>query len=232
MMNMRISRFLNVAVLSTLVTMSGALCAQDEKPQDPKPPRQEEPRAEPKQDDMKAPKQEKQDQAKPAQQDNQNQMKPAQQGDMKPEKPQQEEAKPSKEEQKAQKDQQKQQEKEQKDQMKHNQQGPAAQAGNNARPAAQGNAGAVGHPKGKSARIPDDRFRSNFGRSHTFVVQRTTVVQGQPGFVSGGVNFIFLDPWPADWAYTDDCYVDYVDGEYFLFDLLHPGIRIALFVAL
>lgn len=232
---MRISRFLNVAVLSTLVTMSGALYAQDEKPQDPKPPRQEEPRAEPKQDDMKAPKQEKQDQAKPAQQDNQNQMKPAQQGDMKPEKPQQEkqeEAKPSKEEQKAQKDQQKQQEKEQKDQMKHNQQGPAAQTGNNARPAAQGNAGAVGHPKGKSARIPDDRFRSNFGRSHTFVVQRTTVVQGQPGFVSGGVNFIFLDPWPADWAYTDDCYVDYIDGEYFLFDLLHPGIRIALFVAL
>lgn len=229
---MRISRFLNIAVLATLATMSGAVLAnaQDEKPQDPKP-RQEESKPEPKQDEMKAPKPDKQEQMKPAQEDKQNQMKPAQQGDMKPQQP--EEAKPSKEQQKAQKDQQKQQEKEQKDQMKHNEKEPAAQTGTEARPAAQGNdRAAVGHPKGKSARIPDPQFKQSFGRSHTFVVQRTTVVQGQPGFVSGGVNFIFLDPWPMDWAYTDDCYVDYVDGEYFLFDLLHPGIRIALFVVL
>jgi len=26
--------------------------------------------------------------------------------------------------------------------------------------------------------------------------------------------------------------VDYIDGEYFLFDLLHPGVRIALFVVM
>ncbi|HEY1677934.1 MAG TPA: hypothetical protein VGG04_09525 [Candidatus Sulfotelmatobacter sp.] len=229
---MRITRFLNIAVLSTLVGMSGALYAQDEKPQEAKP-KQEEVRPEAKQDEMKAPKQEKQDQMKPEQQEKQDQMKPAQQGDMKPEKPEkQEEAKPSKEEQKAQKEQQKQQEKTQKDEMKHDQKEPAEHNGNNAHPVAQSNAGAVGHPKGKSARIPEDRFKSNFGRSHTFVVQRTTVVQGQPGFVSGGVNFIFLDPWPSDWAYSDDCYVDYIDGEYFLFDMLHPGIRIALFVVL
>lgn len=30
--------------------------------------------------------------------------------------------------------------------------------------------------------------------------------------------------------HADDCYVDYIDGEYFLFDLLHPGVRIALIV--
>lgn len=230
---MRISRLLNTAVLSALVATSAALYAQDEKPQEAKPPRQEEPRPEAKQDDIKPPKQEKQD-MKPAQQEKQDQMKPAQQGDMKPDRPQ-EEAKPSKEEEKAQKAQQKQQEKEQKEQMKHNQKAPAAQNGNEARPAAQGNApaaNAVGHPKGKSARIPDQQFKSSFGKSHTFVVQRTTVVEGQPGFVYSGVNFIFLDPWPTEWVYTDDCYVDYIDGEYFLFNVLHPGIRIALFVVL
>jgi len=41
-----------------------------------------------------------------------------------------------------------------------------------------------------------------------------------------------VDAWPVDWAYTDDCYIDYVDGEYFLFDLLHPGIRVAVFVVM
>ncbi len=56
------------------------------------------------------------------------------------------------------------------------------------------------------------------------------VVQGQPGIVYGGYSFVFVDVWPAEWSYDDDCYVDYVDGEYFLFDVLHPGVRIALFV--
>ena len=210
---MRMTRFLNIAVLSTLVATSAAMYAQDEKPEEPKPSRQEEPRPEPKQDEMKAPKQ--------------DQMKPAQQGDMKPEK--QEEAKPSKDEQKAQKEQQKQQEKQTNEQMKQdkNHQQPAAAQGNESH-----TGGAVGHPQGKSGHIPDDKFKSNFGHSHTFVVQRTTVVQGQPGFVYGGYSFVFVDAWPADWAYTDDCYVDYIDGEYFLFNLLHPGIRIALFVVL
>jgi hypothetical protein len=41
-----------------------------------------------------------------------------------------------------------------------------------------------------------------------------------------------VDAWPAGWAYTDDCYIDYIDGEYFLFDLLHPGVRIAVFVVM
>jgi outer membrane biosynthesis protein TonB len=126
MMKMRMTRVLNIAVLSTLVATSAAIYAQDEKPQEPKPPKQEESRPEPKQEEMKAPKQ-------------QDQMKPAQQGDMKPEKQQeeakprqQEEAKPSKDEQKAQKEQQKQQEKQTKEQMKQdkNHQQPAAAQGN------------------------------------------------------------------------------------------------------
>jgi flagellar motor protein MotB len=81
-------------------------------------------------------------------------------------------------------------------------------------------------------RIPDDKFRAHFGRQHTFKVQKNTIVGGQPRFQYGGYSFTLVDAWPAGWAYTDDCYVDYVDGEYFLFDLLHPGVQIALVVVL
>ena len=62
------------------------------------------------------------------------------------------------------------------------------------------------------------------------VVRQTTIVAGQTQFVSSGFTFIFLDPWPAEWLFTDDCYIDYIDGDYFLFDVFHPGIRVALFV--
>jgi hypothetical protein len=78
-------------------------------------------------------------------------------------------------------------------------------------------------------RIPDDKFRANFGRQHTFRV-RTTVVEGQPRFQYGGYWFALSDAWPVGWAYTDDCYIDYIDGEYVLIDLLHPGVQIALIV--
>lgn len=88
-----------------------------------------------------------------------------------------------------------------------------------------------GKPAGKGGHIPDDQFKSHFGRSHTFTV-RTTTVQGQPGFAYGGFTFILANPWPAGWAYTDDCYVDYVDGEYVLYDLAHPGVTIVLTVVM
>jgi hypothetical protein len=88
------------------------------------------------------------------------------------------------------------------------------------------------HAAGQGGHIPDDKFRSHFGREHKFAVNRVTVVEGQPRFQYGGYSFALVDAWPADWAYTDDCYIDYVDGEYFLFDLLHPGIRVAVFVVM
>lgn len=81
----------------------------------------------------------------------------------------------------------------------------------------------------RGQRIPEDKFRANFGRQHTFRVQ-TQVVQGQPRFQYGGYWFALANPWPGDWAYTDDCYVDYIDGEYVLIDLLHPGVEIPLVV--
>ena len=89
-------------------------------------------------------------------------------------------------------------------------------------------------PTGKSAHIPDPKFKANFGKQHTFTVKRvittTTVVPNQTRFIYSGYTFIFLDPWPGDWLFTDECYVDYVEDEYFLFDVLHPGVRVALFV--
>jgi hypothetical protein len=83
---------------------------------------------------------------------------------------------------------------------------------------------------GKGAHIPDDKFRAHFGRQHTFVVSRPVIVEGQPRFQYASYWFEIVDPWPVGWAYTDSCYIDFIDGEYFLFDLLHPGMRVAVFV--
>jgi len=129
--------------------------------------------------------------------------------------PKQDEAKPSKQD----KQEEKQQQKQSRDQVKQQQQEHPAQQAEHGRPA------------GKGARIPDDKFRAHFGRSHTFNA-RTVIVAGQPQFQYGGYSFELVDVWPEDWAYTDDCYIDYIDGEYFLFDLLHPGVRIAVFVVM
>jgi len=89
------------------------------------------------------------------------------------------------------------------------------------------------HPMaGKQGKhIPDDKFRANFGRQHTFKVQRTQVINvAQPVIIYGGYNFQLVEAWPAEWGFDDDCYVDYVDGQYFLFNAFHPGVRIAVFV--
>lgn len=84
---------------------------------------------------------------------------------------------------------------------------------------------------GQRERIPDNRFRTSFGPQHHFRVNRTLIVnQSQPEFVYSGYTFQLADPWPAEWAFDDDCYVDYVDDDYYLFDAYHPGVRILVFV--
>jgi len=77
-------------------------------------------------------------------------------------------------------------------------------------------------------RIPDDRFRANFGREHVFVINRPVIVEGAPRFQYGGYWFGFGQPWPAGWAYSDNVYVDFVDGGYYLYNPVHPGIRIVI----
>ena len=87
------------------------------------------------------------------------------------------------------------------------------------------------HQAQRGKRIPDDKFRSSFGRQHTFHVRREQVVNAaQPVVVFGGYSFQLVDAWPVDWGFDDDVYIDYVDDGYYLFDPLHPGIRIAVFV--
>jgi hypothetical protein len=86
-------------------------------------------------------------------------------------------------------------------------------------------------PASRGGHIPDDKFRASFGRGHTFTA-KTVIVEGRPQFQYSGYSFQLVDAWPVGWAYTDDCYIDFIDGEYFLFDLLHPGIRVAVFVVM
>jgi len=81
-------------------------------------------------------------------------------------------------------------------------------------------------------RIPDDRFRANFGRAHVFVINRPVIVEGAPRFQYGGYWFVIAGPWPAGLAYTDQVYVDYIDGEYFLLCPAHPGVRVSINVVL
>jgi hypothetical protein len=188
---MQAFRFLNLAILSALLTSSAALYAQDEK-QEEKPPRQEEPRPQAQQDEAKPPRQ---DEARP---------------------PKQDEVKPTKQE----KQEQEQEQKQSNDQVKQERQAHPEQQADRGRAA------------GKSAHIPDDKFRGHFGRGHTFNVKQTVIVEGQPRFQYGGYYFALVDGWPVGWAYTDDCYIDYIDGEYFLLDLLHPGVRVAVFVVM
>jgi hypothetical protein len=75
-------------------------------------------------------------------------------------------------------------------------------------------------------RISDAHYASNFGSGHSFHVNRGQYDTRR--FQYGGYSFGFIDPWPNGWAYSDDVYVVYDDGGYYMYDHVHPGIRIAI----
>jgi hypothetical protein len=83
-----------------------------------------------------------------------------------------------------------------------------------------------------SGRISDARFRSNFGREHEFHVGNPVLVGGYSRFHYGGYWFGFVEPWPVGWYYTDDVYIDYVDGGYYMYNPYDPGVRFALTVVI
>jgi hypothetical protein len=161
-------------------------------------------------------------QAKPAQEPQraaqQKQAKPAQQPQRAA---QQKQAKPTQQPQRA----------AQQKQAKPAQQPQRAAQQREAKPAQQ-RQGAQQASRGQSAgghgSIPEARFRSNFGRSHTFHVNRGEFANGSGRFQYGGYWFNVVDPWPVGWLYTDDVYVDYLNGGYFLCDPYHPGVYISI----
>jgi hypothetical protein len=75
-------------------------------------------------------------------------------------------------------------------------------------------------------RIPDDHFRASFGREHHFRVGHFD----NRRFQYGGYWFSFNEGWPVGWAYTDDFYIDFIDGQYYLIDLTRPGVQLLLVV--
>ena len=191
--------FLGAGLLGLLLGTCGVMTAQEGR-DEAKPQQQEEP---------------KQDEAKPPRQQNEpREAKPSREQ----EQPKAQEAKPSNN----QKQDEKQNGEKQNGEMKPGKQQDHAVQNNGGDHAARGS-------EQRGQRIPDDKFRSNFGRQHTFRV-RTQVVEGQPRFQNGGYWFALATPWPGDWDYADDCYVDYIDGEYVLIDLRHPGVQLALIV--
>ena len=58
------------------------------------------------------------------------------------------------------------------------------------------------------------------------------MVSGYSRFQYGGYWFGYVQPWPMGWYYTDDVYIDYVDGGYYMFNPYYPGTRFALTVVI
>lgn len=202
---------IKISSIAVLLLLSAAFVwAQEPQREETKPPREQEPAAKPPRD--AAPAHQPADEARPPRQ--QQEMKPPQQEEMKPQRQEksekQENARPSKDEAGPAHEQ-------------HGQDRPGqrAQQGQRQRP-----------PRGQERRIPEEKFRASFGRQHTFVINRPVVVEGQPRFQYSGYWFEIYDPWPAEWVYTDNFYIDYVDDDYYLFDALHPGYRVVVFVVM
>ena len=81
-----------------------------------------------------------------------------------------------------------------------------------------------------AGRIPDDRFKANFGQEHHFRVSQAEY--GNRRFQYGGYWFGFESAWPSNWLYTQDVYVIEIDGVYYLCNANYPGVNLTLDVTL
>jgi hypothetical protein len=79
-------------------------------------------------------------------------------------------------------------------------------------------------------RIPDDKYKANFGSGHTFHVSQGDY--GNRRFQYGGYSFGFVGAWPGNWLYTQNVFVVDIDGVYYLCNPMYPGVNIALVVNL
>lgn len=80
--------------------------------------------------------------------------------------------------------------------------------------------------RGNAGRIPDDRYRANFGQEHRFRVSQADYSNRR--FQYGGYSFGFVDARPSNWLYTQDVYVVEIDGVYYLCNASYPGVNIEL----
>ncbi|MDE3186427.1 MAG: hypothetical protein KGM96_02745 [Acidobacteriota bacterium] len=78
-------------------------------------------------------------------------------------------------------------------------------------------------------RIPDIYYRSHYGPRRWFRIYSLPfmVMNGFPRFQYGGYWFTLMDPYPEYWGpywyETDDCYIVWMDGGYYLFNRRYPG---------
>jgi hypothetical protein len=79
-------------------------------------------------------------------------------------------------------------------------------------------------------RIPDDRYKANFGQGHTFRVNQGDYRNHR--FEYGGYSFGFVGAWPGNWLYTQNVYVIDIDGVYYLCNPMYPGVNVELSVTL
>lgn len=188
---------------------------QEQKPaEQPKRQPAEQPKTQQRQEQQSANKQQQQEQ-KNEQKNEQKQQKQEQQSAK-----QQNEQKQSEQANRARQDQQKQltkQQQEEQKQQQHQQQQVAKQQRTDEHDQ---------HSDHGHGRIPDDRFRASFGREHHFRVGHFD----NRRFQYSSYWFSFNEGWPVGWAYTDDFYIDFIDGQYYLIDLSHPGVQLLLVV--
>jgi hypothetical protein len=212
---MKVTTVLGTAILFLLPAAIVPVYAQEHERE--KQPEQKQQQAKPAQ---------RQQQAKPAQQpqqaQHQQQAKPTQQ----PQQAQhQQQARPVQQPQQAQHQQQA-RPVQQPQQAQHQQQAKPTQQpqrGQEQQRASRGASPGAGHGS-----IPEAKFRSSFGSGHRFHVNRSEFANGSGRFQYGGYWFNVVQPWPVGWLYTDDVYVDYMNGGYFLCDPVHPGVYISI----
>jgi len=99
-----------------------------------------------------------------------------------------------------------------------------------ARPAQEQHAQAKPAAQAQRGRIPDDRFKANFGQGHTFRVSQGDYNNRR--FQYGGYSFGFVGVWPSNWLYTQNVYVVEIDGVYYLCNASYPGVNLELSFAL
>jgi hypothetical protein len=74
-------------------------------------------------------------------------------------------------------------------------------------------------------RIEPETFRRSFGKEHTFRIK-----EGNSRFRQSGYDFRLVDPWPQNWTYDQDVYVEMVNGTYFLCNTANPGVNVQIMI--